>query len=94
MTTFWGIDARWFNVAGLVLDIVGATILVWTYASITRRRAVGEFAQMILPGPPGDPRNETLPAVLRARRDARFARLGLVFLLGGFLGQIIGTWPR
>jgi len=31
-----------------------------------------------LPGRPGDPENEQLPAVVRTRGDARFAWIGLV----------------
>jgi hypothetical protein len=83
----------WFNVAGLVLDIVGALVLAWGLITMTEAEAI-EQGQTVLGGPPGDPRNREIPRARVLLRDARFARWGLGLLIGGFLLQLIGSWPR
>ena len=81
----------WFNVAGLVLDIVGALVLAW--GLITMTEAI-EHGQTVLGGPPGDPGNREIPRARVLLRDAKFVRWGLGLLIGGFLLQLIGSWPR
>jgi hypothetical protein len=81
----------WFNVAGLVLDIFSALVLAWGLVTMTE--AI-EHGQAVLGGPPGDPRNREFPRSRVLLRDARCARWGLGLLVGGFLLQLIGSWPR
>jgi hypothetical protein len=50
----------WFNVAGLVLDIVGALVLAWGLITMTEAEAI-EQGRTVLGGPPGDPRNQEIP---------------------------------
>jgi hypothetical protein len=76
---------KWFNVAGLALDIIGA-LLLWRYglrAEISRSGADYLTAEQ---------ENEAEKAL--ARRYDHLGRLGLIVLILGFALQLIGSWPR
>jgi hypothetical protein len=81
---------EWVNIAGLICDIVGASWLAWGLF-LSRDKAielgVSRFA--------GDTTEEQLqlPAVKDRLRQSRNAQIGMLFLITGFVLQIIASWP-
>jgi hypothetical protein len=78
-------DIRWFSVAGLVLDIIGA-LMLWRYGL---PEEVSRSGAIHLIGEQEDAAEKAL-----ARRYDWLARLGLTLLILGFVLQLIGSWPR
>jgi hypothetical protein len=86
-------DPRWWSVIGLVLGVIGAGLLAWDVVKyVSRRRAVEDHGAFVLPvGGPVDPGR---PDVMRAREAAKRGVLGYIFLIAGFLCQLVGSWPH
>jgi hypothetical protein len=84
------VSSEWLNVAGLLLDVVGATVLAWGLL-IGKDRAI----ELGVSRYAGDTREELLqlPAVADRLRQARNAAVGTVLLVAGFLCQIVASWP-
>jgi hypothetical protein len=80
----------WVNVAGLVCDIIGATVLS-VGLFISRERAV-ELTATRLGGATLE-ENLQLPAPQDRLRQSRNAAVGLAFLVIGFALQIAASWP-
>ena len=78
------LDLRWFSVAGLVLDVIGALMLWW----FGLPEAISRSGRMSLDLEQEDPAQQAL-----ARRYDRWARVGLTCLIAGFIGQLVGAWP-
>lgn len=81
----------WIEEAGLALDIVGALVLA-SGLLIGKQRAlelgVGRWAGST------DEENLGLPQVRDRLEQSRRAKIGVVLLVLGFLGQAIGNWPK
>jgi hypothetical protein len=80
----------WVNVAGLVCDVIGATVLT-AGLLISRTRAI-ELGVSRVSGDT-DEENIQLPAVEDRLRQSRNAAIGLAFLVTGFALQIAASWP-
>jgi hypothetical protein len=76
---------KWFNVAGLIFDLLGAGIIT---ASVVASRAGIDRMTASLYGIANP------DAQADRRRQSCFAIVGLVILCIGFVLQIIGSWPR
>jgi hypothetical protein len=81
----------WVDEAGLLLDIIGATILA-SGLLIGRTKALELGVGMW--GYPTDEENFQLPQVQDRLNQSRRAKIGLALLVLGFVGQAIGNWPR
>lgn len=83
-------NPQWLNILGLTLSLAGAISLAWGLI-LSRKRAlkigVSRFAE------DDDEKNTRLPHVRDELRESRFALIGLILLIIGFLLQIIGSWP-
>lgn len=83
-------DFKWLNILGLTLSLAGAVSLALGLI-ISRKRAlkigVSRFAE------DDDKKNIRLPHVRDELRESRFALMGLILLIIGFLLQIVGSWP-
>ena len=81
---------HWVGEAGLLLDIIGAVFLTAGLV-ISKDRAlelgVGKWAYS------NDEENLQLLQVRDPLTQSRNAKVGLVFLVFGFIGQAIGAWP-
>jgi hypothetical protein len=77
-------DLRWFSVAGLVLDVIGA-IMLWRYGLPEEISRAGAQALILEQHDPAEQ--------ARARRYDRWARVGLTLLILGFVLQLVGAWP-
>lgn len=81
---------KWFDFTGLILSLAGAISLALGLI-ISRKQAlkigVSRFAE------DDDEKNTRLPHVRDELRESRFALIGLILLIIGFLLQIIGSWP-
>jgi hypothetical protein len=84
-------DARWLTVAGLVLDIFGASIVAYPLI-VTKRKAV-EIGVTRLAGNTME-ENLRLPAVRDRLQQSRLAKWGLGLIIAGFFLQLVGSWPR
>jgi hypothetical protein len=83
----------WFNVAGLVLDIVGASVQAWSFVSLTEAEEF-EQGQTVRGAAPSVPRNLELARIRGLLQDAMLARWGWGLLVAGFVLQLIGSWPK
>ena len=70
----------WFTSIGLALDILGVIIMVSPYFRVILFIIGGTGASAVL-------RREVKPEKIRIRMI-----IGLLFLLAGFILQIMGTW--
>ena len=84
-------DPRWFSVAGLSLDLIGAVLLL--SSAIVSRNTALELGVMRL-GSEIPEENIALSAVKERLLHSRLAKYGLVFLVVGFFLQAVGSWPR
>ncbi len=82
---------RWFNVVGLLFDLVGATFLAWGLI-ITKKDAI-KLGVTRLAGDT-DEENLKLPSVQDRIKQSSNAKIGLALLVIGFLLQIVGNWPK
>ena len=84
-------DARWFTVAGLILDIIGAVVIAVPLV-VSKRKAVEIGVTRLAGDTPKE--NLQLPAVRDRLQQSRLAKWGLGLIALGFALQLIGGWPR
>lgn len=77
------------NVVGLACDIVGAIWLAWGLF-LSKDDAI-KLGVSRISGTAEE--NLQLPAVRDRLNQSRNAKVGTGFLVGGFLLQIVATWP-
>jgi hypothetical protein len=85
------IDPKWFDILGLVIAMSGAILLACGLL-ISRKQAVRVGVARVADD--NDESNVNLPLVRQKQRESRFALVGMVLLVIGFLLQIAGNWPR
>jgi hypothetical protein len=78
---------EWVNVAGLVLDIVGATVL--SFGLFVSKTDAVELSLSTIGVKP----YLEHPQVKDRLRQSRNAMIGLAFLALGFALQIVAAWP-
>jgi rRNA processing protein Gar1 len=86
------VDYKWCTIIGLCLDIIGALFLAFGLI-ISKRKAV-ELGVAWLADEENLEENYKTPPVKDRIIQARNARIGIIFLVLGFVLQIIGSWPR
>lgn len=84
-------DPRWFSVIGLIFDLIGASVLAWGLI-ISKKEAIKLGTSRY--GGKSDEENLKIPAVKDRIIQSRNAKIGLAFLVIGFLLQIVGNWPK
>jgi len=82
------LDNKWLIVFGLLFSLLG--VIIFAMGLIIPRRRALEVGVARIPGE-SDEENCNLPAVCDRLRQARRARLGLLFLVLGFALQILGN---
>lgn len=85
------VDPRWFSVAGLFCDLIGAGFLA--LGLIVSKRWAVELGVSRWSGGTED-QQMSLPAVRDRVFQARNATIGVALLGVGFALQIYGNWPR
>lgn len=83
-------EHKWLNILGLILSLAGAIFLALGLI-ISRKRALKIGVSRIAED--SDDKNICLPHVRDELRESRFALIGLILLIIGFLLQLIGSWP-
>lgn len=84
-------DPKWLDILGLVIAMSGAIVLACGLI-ISRKQALRVGVPRITGD--DDELNVCLPHVRRKQRESRFALVGMVLLVIGFLLQIAANWPR
>jgi hypothetical protein len=84
-------NTHWLNVIGLLLDITGAIFLSYGLI-ITKKDAIDLGVSRICGD--SDEDNLKLPAVQDRVKQSRNAKIGVIFLVTGFLFQLCGSWPN
>lgn len=84
-------DCRWLDILGLVIAMSGAIVLACALV-ISRKQALSVGVARVADDE--DELNVNLPHVRRKQRESRFALIGMVLLVIGFLLQIAASWPR
>ena len=82
---------KWFTSLGLVLDIIGASFLAYGLV-ISKKKAI-ELGLAYLASDK-DEENLKIPTVADRIKQSKNAIIGLLFLVVGFIFQIIGSWPK
>jgi hypothetical protein len=90
---------NWYSVIGLILDVTGFLLIAreWRWAinlqGAEKIRAVGEMGE---PSPWGKKdRKHVLQGWFSEFKLRRLLfRLGTAFIVAGFLGQLLGSWPH
>jgi uncharacterized membrane protein len=82
---------KWLDILGLVIAMSGAIVLACALI-ISRKQALRVGVARVADD--NDELNVKLPHVRNKQRESRFALIGLVLLVIGFLLQIAGNWPR
>ncbi|MBI4829427.1 MAG: hypothetical protein HY804_11580 [Nitrospinae bacterium] len=81
---------QWVSVIGLIFDIIGAVTLSYALI-ITEEKAIDLGLSYWSSDKREDQRQD--PRVIDRLKQSRNAKLGLIFLVTGFILQIIGTLP-
>jgi hypothetical protein len=84
-------DPKWLDILGLVVAMSGAIVLACAFV-ISRNEALRVGVARVADD--NDELNVKLPHVCRLQRESRFALIGMVLLVIGFVLQIAGNWPR
>jgi len=84
---------QWLNVLGLLCDLIGAVFLAYGLM-ISKKQAIELGVSRFCGDEDDDETNLSLPAVRDRVKQSHNAKVGLAFLVFGFLLQIIGNWPR
>ena len=84
-------NTHWLNVIGLLLDITGAIFL--SYGLIISKKDAIDLGLSRICGE-SDEDNFKLPAVQDRVKQSRNAKIGVIFLVMGFLFQLCGNWPN
>lgn len=83
-------DRKWLNILGLFIAMAGAIVLACGLI-ISRKQALRVGVSRLAEDT--DELNVHLPHVRNKRRESRFALVGMILLVVGFLLQIAGNWP-
>jgi hypothetical protein len=81
---------QWLDITGLMIALAGVIILTLGLI-VSRKQALKIGVSRI--AEETDDKNICLPHVRDELRESRFALIGLILLIIGFLLQIIGNWP-
>jgi hypothetical protein len=84
------IDFRWFTIHGLACDFLGAVFIAYGLM-ISNDKAI-ELSVSRYSGNDGE--NLKLPQVKDRLKQSANAKIGVAFLIIGFLLQLVGSWPR
>jgi len=84
-------NPKWFDVVGLIMALVGAMTLACGLI-VSRKQALKMGVSRMAED--SDDKNICLPQVRDKIKEARFALIGIVLLVVGFILQLIGNWPR
>lgn len=84
-------DPKWLDILGLVITMSGAIVLARGLI-ISKKQALRVGVSRLAED--NDEKNVNLPHVRNKQRESRFALVGMVLLIIGFLLQIAGNWPR
>lgn len=84
-------DPKWLDILGLVIAMSGAIVLACGLI-ISRTQALTVGVSRVAED--NDEKNACLPHVRNKLRESRFALIGLILLVFGFLLQIAGSWFR
>ena len=84
-------NPRWIDIFGLLLCLSGA-ILLANGLMISRKQALSIGVSRVADD--SDEVNVGLPHVQNKLREARFARIGMILLVIGFLLQIVAAWMQ
>jgi purine-cytosine permease-like protein len=84
-------DPKWLDILGLMITMSGAVVLACALI-ISKKQALRVGVARVADD--SDESNVNLPHVRNKQRESRFALVGIVLLVFGFLLQIAGTWPR
>lgn len=82
---------KWLDILGLILAMSGAIVLAGGLI-ISRKQALRVGVSRLAEDT--DELNVNLPHVRNKQRESRFAMIGIMLLVIGFLLQIAGSWPR
>ena len=82
-------DCRWLDILGLVIAMSGAIVLACALV-ISRKQALRVGVARVADD--NDELNLKLPHVCRKQHESRFALIGMVLLIIGFLLQIAASW--
>ena len=84
-------NSKWLDILGLVIAMSGAVVLACALI-ISRKQALRVGVARVADSE--DEVNVKLPHVCNKQRESRFALVGMVLLIIGFVLQIAGNWPR
>lgn len=84
-------DPKWLDIIGLVFAMTGAIVLA--AGQIISRKQALRVGVSRLSGD-NDELNVNLPQVCNKLRESRFALIGLMLLVFGFVLQIAANWLR
>ena len=84
-------DPKWLDILGLVITMSGAMVLA-SGLVISRKQALRVGVSRVAED--SDELNVRLPHVNNKLREARFALIGMILLVIGFLLQIAAAWMR
>jgi hypothetical protein len=104
MCAILGISQGWWNISGIVLEIVGFLILfVVTLRDVDLRLALDMFGENPFSFPPSDAKGEERKQEMQARINVlhvaiygpiyRRLVVGAIFVMIGLGVQIPGNWP-
>lgn len=82
-------DCKWLDILGLAIAMAGAIVLACALL-ISRKQALRVGVARVADD--DDELNVNLPHVRRKQRESRFALVGMVLLVIGFLLQIAASW--
>jgi hypothetical protein len=81
-------DPKWLDILGLVIAMSGAIVLACALI-ISRKQALRIGVSCLAENTD----DVNLPLVRNKLRESRFALIGLILLILGFLLQIAANWP-
>lgn len=84
-------DCKWLDILGLVIAMSGAIVLACALI-ISRKQALRVGVARVADD--DDEVNVKLPHVCNKQRESRFASIGMVLLVIGFLLQVAASWAR
>jgi hypothetical protein len=80
---------KWLDILGLVIAMSGAIVLPCALV-ISKKQALSVGVARVADD--NDELNVKLPHVCRKQRESRYALIGMVLLIIGFLLQIVASW--
>jgi hypothetical protein len=83
-------NIAWFDIIGLLVTLAGAIILALGLI-VSRKQALKIGVSRVAED--NDDKNIHLPHVRDELRESRFALIGLIFLIIGFLLQLMAALP-